>query len=78
MSDGQIATENPPIRPAVISLPTQNRLNEYRGFRHIVRNVYTYKFDPVKIGNLVQGAPGLFEQIKSELIAFTQFLEQSS
>ena len=53
----QMANEVPGLRPAVISGDTFIKLNEYRGFRHVVRNVYTFKFDPEKIGQLVDKAP---------------------
>ena len=69
-------TEVPTIRPAVISTETGTKLDEYRGFRHVVRNVYTYKFDPVKLEKLVRSAPDLFAQAKAELLAFAAFLEQ--
>ena len=49
----QMAEEIPSVRPAVISKPVCELLNDYRGFRHIVRNVYTFKFDPNKIKKLV-------------------------
>ncbi len=64
------------MRPAVISESIANRLNEYRGFRHVVRNVYTYRFDPAKLEKLVQSAPDLFNQLSTELSAFASFLEQ--
>lgn len=34
------------IRPAVISQETRFCLEEYRGFRHVVRNVYTFNMNP--------------------------------
>ena len=37
----QMAKEVPHERPAVISKSTRDALDEYRGFRHVVRNVYT-------------------------------------
>ncbi|MFL7867815.1 MAG: hypothetical protein AB8I58_03250 [Anaerolineales bacterium] len=72
----QMSQENSPLRPAVISEEVGKRMNEYRGFRHVVRNVYTYRFDPIKIENLVKSAPDLFAQLKAELLAFAAFLEQ--
>jgi uncharacterized protein YutE (UPF0331/DUF86 family) len=68
--------ELPRVRPAVISTEIGKRLNEYRGFRHVVRNVYTHRFDPAKVEKLVQFAPDLFIQLKAELLAFAAFLEQ--
>ena len=72
----QMATEKPAVRPAVISESACRQLDEYRGFRHVVRNVYTFKFDPTKVGKLVDGAPRLFAQTRAELEAFAGFLEQ--
>jgi len=68
--------EVPGIRPSVISTETGTKLDEYRRFRHIVRNVYAHNFDPVKIGKLVADAFPLFERLKIELLAFIAFLEQ--
>jgi hypothetical protein len=72
-----MAMEIKAVRPAVISESSHNRLSEYRGFRHVVRNVYTVNFDPAKMRNLVEGAPGLFSQVRAELTAFAAFLDQS-
>ena len=72
----QMMKEVPGIRPAVISTATGTKLDEYRKFRHVVRNVYTHNFDPVKLGKLVSSAPELFTQTKAELLAFAAFLEQ--
>ena len=72
----QVTAEIPEVRPAVISGSVSKDLNEYRGFRHVVRNVYTYHFDPVKIEKLVDKIPDLFAQLKLELSAFADFLEQ--
>ncbi len=74
----QMAVEIPNVRPAVISENVFQQLNEYRGFRHIVRNVYTYRFDPNKIDNLVRAVPELYQQVKAELLAFATFLERAS
>ena len=72
----QMATEVPRVRPAVISDETRAALDEYRGFRHIVRNVYTFRFDSMKVHRLVEGAPVVFSQVRVELLAFADFLEQ--
>lgn len=73
----QMAKEIPEVRPALISESSFLALNEYRGFRHVVRNVYTFNFDPVKMGKLVEKAPGLFGKVRAELLAFADFLEET-
>ncbi len=45
----QMVAEVPRVRPPVISEETQAVLDEYRGFRHIVRHVYTFRFNPAKM-----------------------------
>jgi uncharacterized protein YutE (UPF0331/DUF86 family) len=72
----QMAAEVLEARPAVISKSTCERLNEYRGFRHVVRNVYTYRFDTAKLKKLIEGLPGLFQQLRAELMAFADFAEK--
>jgi len=74
----QMTIELPNIRPAVISATVYEQLNEYRGFRHVVRNVYTFKFDPIRVEQLVIKASPLFVQVRNELLAFAQFLEQQA
>jgi len=74
----QMTTEAPGVRPAVISTLTHSQLDEYRGFRHIVRNVYTFKFDPAKIEKLVMNVQVTLAQVRAELLAFAEFLEQRS
>jgi hypothetical protein len=73
----QMSAEIPKRRPPVISQETVTKLDEYRRFRHIIRNVYTHVFDPIKIEKLVTDAFPLFERLKAELIAFANFLEQA-
>lgn len=71
----QMTREIPRVRPAVISQSSHDALNEYRAFRHIVRNVYAFSFDPARIGKLVAGARPLYTQLRAELLGFAAFLE---
>ena len=72
----QMTEEVPGVRPAVISQATFERLDEYRGFRHVVRNVYSYNFEPAKIRRLVTNLPAILDPVRAELLAFASFLEQ--
>lgn len=72
----QMSKEVPGVRPAVISEITQQQLDEYRGFRHVARHVYTFNVEPAKIGRLVVGAPPLFTRVQAELLAFAELLER--
>lgn len=71
----QMTTEVVDVRPAVISKTVCDHLDEYRRFRHVVRNVYTFNFDPEKIAKLVEELQPVFTQVWAELLAFADFLE---
>lgn len=71
----QMTADVADIRPAVISKTVCDHLDEYRKFRHIVRNVYTFNFDPEKIAILVKNIQSVFSQARVELLAFADFLE---
>jgi hypothetical protein len=70
----QMARDLPGIRPAVISQQTWQRLNDLRGFRHVVRHVYTMNLDPIKLKGLADGSQELLVRLDHELTAFSQFL----
>ncbi|MDI3547449.1 MAG: hypothetical protein PWR10_1101 [Halanaerobiales bacterium] len=74
----QMKTEIKKVRPAVISRETYQRLDEYRGFRHVVRNVYTFNLSMERIEPLVDNIENIFFQIKDELGRFTNFIEKVS
>lgn len=74
----QMATEITHTRPAVISEETQEALYEYRGFRHIVRNIYTFHFDSSKIQSIVEPINEVFIQVRAEMTSFADFLEQQA
>ena len=64
------------LRPAAISEDTLRRLADYRGFRHVVRNVYAHNFEAARLQKLVAGLPDILAQVRAELQAFADFLEQ--
>jgi len=63
-----------PIRPAVISLVSYQSLNELRGFRHLFRNAYLLRFDPVRLELVWQQAERLQAHYEADLIRFVIFL----
>ena len=65
-----------PIRPQVLSEETAQALDEFLRFRHVVRNIYTFAFDPERIEHLVQRLHPCFERIQDELHGFANFLDQ--
>jgi hypothetical protein len=71
----QMVLEIPNVRPAVISEETRKQLDTYRGFRHVVRNVYTYHISPDKMKPLAKGIRQVFKQVEKELTAFSRFIQ---
>lgn len=70
----QMASDVPTLRPAVISSSTSILLDEYRRFRHVVRNVYSYKIDPIRLQPLAEEVDDVFSQVSDELTAFARWL----
>ena len=74
----QMAQEMVEIRPAVIDHDSALALDEFRRFRHLVRNVYTMNLSPDKVAGLMSALPELWPKLRAELLAFADFLEQLS
>lgn len=70
----QVALDLAEIRPAVIQPETALLLDDYRKFRHRVRNIYATNLDPLRMEVLVVGLPELWKQIQEDLQAFIAFL----
>jgi hypothetical protein len=73
----QMSQELKDNRPAVISKEVVPSLDELRRFRHLVRNVYAFNLLPDKMEVLVIDLSGLWSQVKAEVLAFADFLEQA-
>ncbi len=71
----QMGLNLPKVRPPVLRLDSIEQLEEYLRFRHVVRNVYTFSFDPERIARLVKDMETVFDQVQNELLAFASFLE---
>ena len=71
----QISAQETGVRPAVIARDTRKCLDGYRGFRHVVRSVYTFSLRPSRIKELVDGLTACFEMVSRDLNQFAAFLE---
>jgi hypothetical protein len=71
----QMSAEVPSNRPPVIRQDTRNCLDEYRGFRHVVRNVYTFQLRPPRLQQLAQQLGDCFASLKGDIEEFSKFLE---
>ena len=74
----QMAAEIDAIRPPVIKAETRNCLDDYRGFRHVVRNVYTFNLHMSRLQELTKNLPDCFGTVKCDLDDFMKFLQQLS
>ena len=72
----QMAVELPGVRPAVISEQLAAELDRYRGFRHVVRNVYAYVLDPRRVGELVEDLSPTLARLRTELTGFADVLDE--
>jgi hypothetical protein len=66
----------PGVRPALVSLDNATKLDEFRRFRHLVRHVYTMNLTPDRMAGLISNIPELWPKLRSELLAFADFLEE--
>lgn len=70
----QMTAEMPGVRPAVLSREARLSLDEYRGFRHVVRNLYAFNFRPGRLRELVDGLTACLAVLRSDLEAFLAYL----
>ena len=64
----------PGLRPAVIDDDMRNRLAEYRGFRHLFRNVYGSLLDDARLRRLEERLPKTMDDLQTQVRAFTAWL----
>ncbi len=72
----QMSAEVPGKRPPVIERDTRNCLDEYRGFRHVIKNVYTFNLRPARLQDLVAELRDSYRDLSQDLTTFCQFLER--
>ena len=72
----QMTLEIDGVRPAVISKNTKSQLEEHLGFRHVVRNVYSFNLNPQKIKHLFKNLKNINKIFKSEIDDFLKLIEK--
>jgi len=70
----QMALEIPNVRPPVLQAETLDRLNEYRGFCHVVIHRYGFELHPKRIQELVEALPICSEALTRDIQSFGEFL----
>jgi hypothetical protein len=72
----QMQAEVTDLRPPVLSQEAGHLLDEFLRFRHVVRNIYAFRFDPERVERLVDQMQPALKQVQIELLTFTSFLER--
>lgn len=70
----QMSAEIPGVRPPVISRQTRLVLNEFRGFRHVVRNIYTFNLRTDRVIELTGRASDCASSLQDDLHKFIDFI----
>jgi hypothetical protein len=71
----QMATDVPGVRPHVLERGGADWLDEYRKFRHRARNIYATNLVPYRVEPLVAGLTDGWPQLRSDFVAFAEFLD---
>ena len=72
----QMSLDIAETRPKVISIAIVESIDEYRRFRHVVRNVYSFNLDAKRLKPLIERSRSMFSQVQEELLGFADLLEQ--
>ncbi|MCB9421523.1 MAG: hypothetical protein H6667_17090 [Ardenticatenaceae bacterium] len=74
----QMTLDVPGVRPPVLQKDTAKQLEEYLGFRHVVRNLYTWELDTTKVKRLIKHLPQTLQVVENDLETFGRFLDAAS
>ena len=72
----QMKLSLPGVRPEVISAATFTKLDEYRKFRHLVRNVYGFNLVPERFLPLVESLQEVNAALDSDVQRFINAMEE--
>lgn len=74
----QMSAEIPGVRPPVISRQTRLVLDEFRGFRHVIRNIYTFNLRADRVIELTGRANDCVSSVQDDLHKFIDFIVKLS
>lgn len=63
-------------RPALIHEKTRDLLNEFRGFRHIFRNIYGFNLVRERVEHLLELLPATVELLEKDINRFTEEISE--
>jgi len=72
----QMTLDVPTTRPPVLQIEIVSKLDAYRKFRHLIRNIYTTNIVPGELEKLIIPLPQLWAQIKNQLDTFADYLNE--
>ncbi|KYH33106.1 hypothetical protein [Neomoorella mulderi] len=72
----QMTLDLPELRPHVIRKETAALLDEYRGFRHVFRNVYGFNLAAERLERLVQKLPETLVALRWDLQVFLERMRE--
>ena len=73
----QMTYEAPGRRPSILRSETHDALDELRGFRHRVRNLYTFHLNPDRVVTLTNSLPHTLNLFADDLENLIGFLDSS-
>jgi hypothetical protein len=62
--------------PTLLSQETVQRLQEFLGFRHVVRHIYGFELDTQRVKQLVETYPDVWHRFNQEVKQFMNELQQ--
>ena len=62
------------VRPLAISMGTYEMMDDYRKFRHLARNIYTFNIVPDKVLTLAKPVNKAFKSFERDIKGFMKFL----
>ena len=71
----QSMAEATPARPRVISAELRDRLKPFLQFRHLFRNIYTFRMEWERMEPLVLSAEAVVGDLNQELASFVQAMD---
>ncbi|MEO0537034.1 MAG: hypothetical protein AAF215_24645 [Cyanobacteria bacterium P01_A01_bin.123] len=74
----QMSAELPDLRPPVLSVATRQVLDDYRAFRHVVRNIYSFDLRSDRIESLGNQIGQIHQQFQGDVMKFCEFLRTVS
>lgn len=74
----QMSKDIPEVRLAVLSIETEDLLDDFLAFRHRIRNLYAFDLDAIRLKRLLDRLPNTVSQTRQDLENFCQLLDAAA